>query len=78
MITQEKAVTPTFGNELISKLESIAGRNNVISDAEGLYAYSFDCAHVPFSKNYPRVVVFPQNTGQVSEILKLAQEKNAK
>lgn len=74
MITQEKAVTPTFGNEIISKLESIAGRNNVISDAEGLYAYSFDCAHVPFSKNYPRVVVFPQNTGHVSEILKLANK----
>ena len=72
MITQTKEITPEYDSKTIAKLKQIVGKNNVISDLEGLYAYSFDCAHIPFSKEYPRVVVFPENTQQVSEILKFA------
>lgn len=39
-----------------------------------MYAYSFDCAHIPFDKKYPRLVVFPENTLQISEILKVANK----
>ena len=64
----------TYKNRIISDIEKIAGKDNVISDTEGVYAYSFDCAHVPFNKGNKTVVVFPQNTKQVSEILKIANK----
>ncbi len=71
MITQKEI---QFNNNIQSKLEKIVGRKNVISDLAGVYAYSFDCAHIPFPKEKPVVVVLPENTTQVSEILKLANE----
>lgn len=63
-----------FDDTLVDKLSKIVGPNNVLSDLESVYAYSFDCAHIPFSKDFSSVVVFPENTLQVSEILKLASK----
>lgn len=74
MIIQENTSNITFNDTLINKLSKIVGKNNVISDLEGIYAYSFDCAHIPFSKEYPKVVVFPEDTFQVSEIVKIANK----
>ena len=71
MITQKEI---QFDNNIQSKLEKILGKQNVISDLAGVYAYSFDCAHIPFPKKKPVVVALPENTIQVSEILKLANE----
>lgn len=63
-----------FDDVILEKLACIVGKNNLISDIEGIYAYAFDCAHIPFSKERPIVVVFPENTQQVSDIVKLANK----
>lgn len=63
-----------FDDVILEKLASIVGKNNLISDIEGIYAYAFDCAHIPFSNEHPIAVVFPENTQQVSEIVKLANK----
>ena len=64
-----------FDKEILKKLVKIVGKDNVISDKEGIYAYSFDCAHIMPNQCYPTVVVFPKTAYQVSEILKLANSK---
>lgn len=72
MQTLTKQEYATFDEKLTRDIIQIVGKDNVITDIEGIYAYSFDCAHIPFSKKYPKIVVFPENTMQVSEIAKLA------
>ena len=74
MITKEKEKNNKFYPNISNKLSKIVGKNNIISDIEGLYAYSFDCAHIPFNKEYPRIVVFPESTKDVSDILRLANK----
>ena len=74
MLVKEKNSFTQFDNNIISQIENIVGKENIISDEEGVYAYSFDCAHIPFNKKYPRIVVFPENTLHVSELLKLANK----
>ena len=74
MITAEINTFNKFDNTITTKREVIVGKKNVIADLEGVYAYSFDCAHIPFSKDYPIAVVFPETTKQVSDILKLANK----
>ena len=39
-----------FDSTIINKLINIVGEDNVITDKEGIYAYAFDCAHVPFNQ----------------------------
>jgi len=63
-----------FDDVILEKLAKIVGKDNLISDLEGIYAYAFDCAHIPFSKSHPIAVVFPENTHQVSEIVKIANK----
>lgn len=74
MITKQLGSNNGFSELIIEKLEKIVSKQNIISDIEGIYAYSFDCAHIPFPKEQPIVVVFPETTTQVSEIVKLANK----
>lgn len=74
MLTTEPNTFTKFDDNIVASVEKIVGKNNLITDLEGVYAYSFDCAHIPFDKKFPKMVVFPENAFQVSEILKLANK----
>lgn len=59
-------------NEILSKLSSIVGKDNVLYEKEDLYCYSFDTMSHGYSVMMPDYVVLPSNTEQVSEIVKIA------
>ena len=49
MQTLTKQEYATFDEKLTRDIIQIVGKDNVITDIEGIYAYSFDCAHIPFT-----------------------------
>ncbi len=59
---------------MISKLISIVGEQNIITDNSLMTDYSHDETPVSQYSSFPEVVVFPTSNDQVSEILKLANE----
>ncbi len=59
--------------KVISQLEKIVGKEAVLTSKEDLNAYSYDGTTT--WTHLPDVVVLPTTTEQVSEILKLANEK---
>lgn len=74
MITEQKEKTLEFSKSIINSLTKIVGKDCIITDPEGLYAYSFDCAHIKNNDESPKVVVFPKSTQEVSSIVKIANE----
>lgn len=64
-----------FKNNLINAMKKTVGSENVLSDYEELCMYSTDSTNISDNKNMAEVVVFPQNTIQVSEIMKYAYSK---
>lgn len=56
---------------VLEKLRAIVGSDNVVVDPERVEPYGADAVKEKFP---PEAVVFPENTVQVSEILKLANE----
>ncbi|OQX06550.1 MAG: glycolate oxidase subunit GlcD [Desulfobulbaceae bacterium A2] len=61
--------------EIRRMLETIVGKNNVLSESVDLLAYSYDAtADVPHQT--PDVVVLPGSTAQVQQIVRLAGAKN--
>lgn len=61
---------------IISKLENILGKENVLSSYEERYCYAFDATASVRETFVPDIVVLPENKTQVSQILKLAHGKN--
>ena len=59
-------------NEILSKLSSIVGKDNVLYEKEDLYCYSFDTMSHGYSVMMPDYVVLPSNARQVSDVVKLA------
>ncbi len=59
--------------EITEKLEKIVGRKNLILDPEKMADYSHDEFWLTEIARMPEVVVKPQSTEQVSEILRLAE-----
>ncbi|MGQ9543366.1 MAG: FAD-binding oxidoreductase [Candidatus Bathyarchaeia archaeon] len=60
-------------DRVIARLRGIVGGRNVLSDETELLCYSYDASHY---HNLPDIVVFPGSTGEVSEIIKLANEEH--
>jgi glycolate oxidase len=58
-------------NELIGRLVKIVGKDGVLTTPEDLAVYSYDGT---FVESRPDVIVLPETTGQVSEVVKLAAE----
>ncbi len=58
-------------NNIIETLERIAGKENVLSDESSLEIYSCDSTNMTENERAD-AVVFPENTNQVSEIMKYA------
>ena len=61
-----------FQSKIEKAIEKIVGRDDLITDLEGVYGYAYDCAHIQFSAKYPTMVVLPESTEEVSEIMKIA------
>jgi glycolate oxidase len=66
-----RATTSASKPEVIERLIQIVGGENVIVDPERVEPYGADAVKEKFP---PEAVVFPESTGQMVEILKLANE----
>ncbi len=55
----------------IQRIRDIVGKENAVEDRETRICYSYDATN---QKYLPDLIVFPGNPGQISEILKLANE----
>ncbi|RLD12200.1 MAG: FAD-binding oxidoreductase, partial [Chlamydiae bacterium] len=60
----------------IKKLKQIVGENNVVTEKERMEDYSHDEFALTDIRKYPEAVVKPQNTEQISKVMKLANENN--
>jgi glycolate oxidase len=58
--------------ELVTRLQSLIGKENVLVAKEDLYSYSYDGTTTWF--HIPDLVVLPTSTEEVSQILKLTNE----
>lgn len=61
-----------MSNVISTRLEDIAGKQNVLSTAEDLIAYGYDAQHV---EHRPDAVVRPANVGETAEIVSFAFEE---
>ncbi len=66
----------SIDKSLIQQLEKIVGKGNVLSSYEERYCYSFDSTNISEGATLADAVVFPENTNQVSEIVKYANKNN--
>jgi len=60
-----------LSRELLDKIQTAAGKSNVITTKAGLYAYGFDAS---IHHHSPDIVALGRNTQQISEIMKLAND----
>lgn len=56
---------------VIQELQEIVGTNHILAEPDELLGY--ECDGLTFERRLPNVVVFPETTEQVSQLLKLAQ-----
>ena len=61
-----------ISKSVIKKLTHILGEKNILTKKEDLFLYSHDATYQEFM---PDVVVFPKDAGEISKILRLANEE---
>lgn len=63
--------------EIIQKLSEIVGKDNLYTELEDLYCYTYDASFVKadFKKDLAGVAVYPSNTEEVAQIIKLANQE---
>lgn len=71
MMASQALTKARLTEEILQNLKSIVGDENVLTSPEALYVYSYDAA---IDKASPDVVVFPSNSTQVAEIVRLAHK----
>jgi glycolate oxidase len=59
-----------IGEQVLTRLKEIVGEAHVLTDPADLYLYTYDAS---LHAGKPDVVVFPDNTAQVSQVVSLAQ-----
>ena len=59
-------------DELLSELTALLGPGRAVADQASLAAYEYDAS---LARSRPQVVVFPETTREVSEVVKLAQAR---
>ncbi len=65
-----------ISSEIFQKIQNLLGATNVIVDKEKMYDYSHDEFAALSHTYFPEVVVKPKNTGEVSELVKLANREH--
>jgi glycolate oxidase len=60
-----------FNRDLIDKLKSICGEENILLAREDLFSYGYDATQI---EGNPDLVVFPGSAQEISEIIKLANQ----
>ncbi|MCD5390562.1 FAD-binding oxidoreductase [candidate division NPL-UPA2 bacterium] len=63
----------TIDDQIVNQLETIAGKENVLVNELDMEPYSHD--ETPGLRSFPEAVVKPTETEQISQILRLANEK---
>lgn len=66
----------SIDNSIVKKIESIFGKDNVLSQLEDRYPYAFDVIEQGQDVSIPDLVVLPENKQQIQEIVKFANEYN--
>lgn len=63
--------------KIIEQFKQIVGKDNVYTEYEDLYCYTYDASfvHVDPKKDLPGVAVYPGSAEEVSEILKIANQE---
>ncbi|MFZ5642806.1 MAG: FAD-binding oxidoreductase [Bacillota bacterium] len=61
--------------EIVGKLKNIVGPSNIITDPEKMEAYAGDEVPEKEWKHLPEIVVKPENSHQISEVIKLANRE---
>ena len=59
-------------SEILDRLRQILDKHRVVADETELLVY--ECDGLPLFKNRPDVVVFPQTTNEVAQVVRLANE----
>lgn len=58
----------------MESFKKIVGKNNVLTDYEDRYCYAYDATAIGDRLYLPDAVILPENTEQISEILKIAHK----